>query len=48
MSKDCEHDWRPTGSAIESNPDTGLTINIYCYNCGIASVARLTIMGAQG
>ena len=42
-SQTCKHQWRALPE-VKSDPDKGLTVSVYCYQCGQSNVARLHLL----
>ena len=41
----CKHEWRPATQQIEATAEAGLTLEVYCFNCGDGKMASLRIIG---
>jgi hypothetical protein len=42
----CKHQWRALPD-VKSDPNKGLTVSVYCYQCGQSDVARLLLLGVK-
>jgi hypothetical protein len=40
-----KHIWRILNNVVNSNQESGLTVQVYCFECGVNKTARIIIEG---